>query len=165
MKKATKWILGIVALLLAAATYMIGPEAIAAARNGFFEKEVKKEYQGDTIDNLRRLHTALMLYHESEGQFPLASGWMDAIENRLQTNDLKKGEGEKKLHQPAYANSASQYGYAMNDKAQAKYKDDLPPDLELLFESRDTKRNAHGSPEELKNGLAITVEGKLIPRK
>ena len=165
MKKGWKWAIGIVGVAIGAIAYLVGPEALAAYRGGFFEKEKKVKYAGDTVDNLRRLHTALMLYHESEGQFPYAAGWMDAIENRLQTNDLLKDEGKKKLHRPEFAESANQYGYAMNEKAQAKYKDDLDKATELIFESKSTDRNAFGDPSEEKTGNAITIEGKLVPVK
>ncbi|MBL8059634.1 MAG: hypothetical protein JNK63_02835 [Chthonomonas sp.] len=165
MKKGWKWTIGIGLVLLGTIGYLVGPEALSAYRSGFFDKEKKKLYAGDTVDNLRRLHTAMMLYHDSEGQFPYAAGWMDAIENRLQTNDLVKDEGKKKLHRPEFANSQVQYGYAMNDAAEAKYKDDLPKETELIFESKSTERNAHGDAKSGKTGTAITIEGKLIPAK
>jgi len=161
MKKGWRWTIAVVGVLLAALGYLAGPEILAAYRNGFFDQERKKQYEGTTADNLRRLHTALMLYHDSEGQFPYAAGWMDAIENRLQTNDLLKGEGEKKLHRPEFANDSTKYGFAMNDQAGAKYKDDLPKSLILVFVSKGTERNAHGDPATQGSGMAITLDGKL----
>ena len=160
-KKVFWWIGGVLFAVVGGVGYMIGPEAVAAVRNGFFADQKKVAYTGDRIDNLRRLQTAMMLYHESEGQFPRAEGWMDAIENRLQTNELKPGEGIKKLHDPSLGDDPNVYGYAMNDLASAKYKDDLPgkDEFVLLFTSADTKRNARGAP---KGELGITISGKLL---
>ena len=160
--------------MIGAVAYLVGPEAVTAYRTGFFSGDKKVSYSGNRADNLRRLYTAMMLYHESEGQFPVSSGWMDAIENRLQTNDLKSGEGSKKLKNPAFGDGPGVYGYAMNDEASAKYKDDLPEKdaSVLLFESSDTKRNAHGKPSALApspplsgGNLSVTVAGKLIQSK
>jgi hypothetical protein len=129
----------------------------------------KREYTATTEANLRAIHTALMMYHDSEGQFPVAAGWMDAIQNRIGTADMEGSESEKKLISPSLQGQAGQFGYAMNDKASGKYKDDLDPKMPLVFDSRDTAKNAHGDPAKLApapprdgQNLAIAVDGTLV---
>lgn len=168
-KKAGKVVLGIVVAGLAVAGYLFGPTVAALWKAGFFSDVKKSEYVGTSKDNLRRLYTAMMLYHESEGQFPAAEGWMDAIENRLQTADLKDGEGKKKLHNPLLGEDS--YGYAMNSLASGKYVDDLPEGKKtiLLFDSSKTSRDASGDPKlDVPNparqggNLAILADGTLL---
>lgn len=146
-----------------------GPDLMTAQRQGFFEGEKKVAYDGTAIENLKALHTALMLYHDSEGQLPIAAGWMDAIENRLNTADLKAGEANKKLRDPRLTGDA--YGFAMNGALSGKFKDDVEggPNTVLLFDSSDTSRNAHGDPDKLapqpsREGgrLAITLGGAIL---
>ena len=175
MKKGgKKVVIGALTLIfigLGGVAYLVGPEAASAWRAGFFQREARHEYVGTSLDNLKRLHTAMLLYHDSEGQFPNAAGWMDAIENRLQTNDLKPGEGEKKLRNPALPENPEVYGYAMNSLASGKFKDDLPDPAKtiLLFDSQNTARNASGDPlKDAPNparpggNLAITIDGALL---
>jgi hypothetical protein len=131
----------------------------------FGAKDPELTYQGTSIDNLKALHTAMTLYHDSEGQFPDASGWMEAIKPRIAQADLKKGEAEKKLIRPALLGKEGQYGYAMNDAASAKYKDDIKdPKTPLIFESTETGYNAHGDPAKLRrpSGVAIAVDGTIL---
>jgi hypothetical protein len=142
-----------------------GTGAIQAAVGG---KEMR-EYNATTESNLKAIHTALMLYHDSEGQFPEASGWMDAIQNRLLVNDMTGEEAAKKLVSPSLQGKTGQFGYAMNDKAGAKYKDDIDPKMPLVFDSSDTARNAHGSPDTLApkpprdgQNLAVAVDGTIL---
>ncbi len=165
------WVGGAVLVALGAIAFLVGPEALTAYRYGFFSQENKLTYTGDSKGNLRRIHTALMLYHDSEGQFPIAEGWMNAIENRLQTNDLKPGEGIRKLRNPMLPPDEAVYGYAMNEAASGKYKDDVPggDKLPLIFDSSDTSKNAHGDPKSLApaparsgGNLSITIGGELI---
>jgi len=117
-------------------------------------------------DNLKALSTALKLYHDSEGQYPDAAKWMDQIAPRLILNDLPKKEADKKLVRPDLTGTADAYGYAMNDAAGGKYKDDLKKGTILLFESSSTARNAHGNPSDAKEykagGRALTIEGTLV---
>lgn len=123
----------------------------------------KVEYSATNEANLKALYTAMMLYHDSEGQFPKADGWMDAIQNRITSSDLKEGEGAKKLHNPAL--KPGDYGYAMNDIASGKYKEDVKEkDAVLIFESSETVRNAHGDPTKnrRKGGKGITLAGKIV---
>lgn len=134
-------------------------------RTGAIQDAVKgpdmRKYRGDSVANLRAIHTALMLYHDSEGQFPVAAGWMDAIENRMQVGDMEASEAAKKLVRPDLSGQANEYGYALNDAASGKYKDDVgPAGTVLVFESKATGRNAHGKPEP--DALSISIDGKLL---
>ena len=136
-------------------------------QNGTIEAVIKPpepvNYNVSNESNLKALFTAIMLYHDSEGQFPKSDTWMDAIKNRITSSDLKEGEGEKKLHNPA--NATSEYGYAMNDLASTKYKDDLKDKSAILiYESVAVTKNAHGDPKKdaRKGGKGITLEGKIV---
>ena len=128
-----------------------------------------RTYNATTEGNLRSIHTALMIYHDSEGQFPDASGWMDAIVNRMQVDDMGADEAAKKLKAPSLVSAEGQYGYAMNEAASGQYSGDLSPKLPLVFDSSDTKRNAKGSPDALlpdppRDGqnFGIAVDGTLL---
>ncbi len=157
--------LGLFALVLVGLVVWGGPVAQDLYNKGFFEKSEKRRYTGDSEANLRALHTAMMLYHDSEERFPEASGWMDAIAKRIKTADLEKGEEQKKLIRPDLRDVPGAHGYAMNDGASGKYKDDLPgPKTILLFESTQTGPNAHGDPTAtaLKGGVGITIAGTIV---
>jgi hypothetical protein len=69
----------------------------------------------------------------------------------------------KKLIRPGL--SEGQFGYAFNDAASGKYKDDLkePAKTALVFESMETQKNAHGDPARLRKGIAISVDGTVLP--
>jgi hypothetical protein len=129
----------------------------------------KNEYAGSQSENLRAIQTALLLYHDSNDQFPQADGWMDAILPYLQTNDLKAGEAHKKLLNPSVSDLGEhESGYALNDAIAGKYKDDIKTGSKtiLVFESKDHKWNAHGSPETLskgKNAHSVSIDGTLTP--
>ncbi len=141
---------------------------------GFFTAYVSPEddrkYQATETGNLKSLYTAMMLYHESEGQWPQAAGWMDAIKNRVVSADLAKGEADKKFVSPSLSGKAGQFGYAMNDKASGKYRGEIKdPKVPLLFVSSNTSRNAHGDPKQLVpmparpgGNLGITVDGSIV---
>ncbi|AIE83380.1 hypothetical protein [Fimbriimonas ginsengisoli] len=124
--------------------------------------EKQRTYTATNEQNLRAIHTALMLYHDSEGQFPQASGWMDAIEPRIRTSDMDASEAKKKLIRPDLAGKPGEFGYEMNDAASGKYKDDAGAKTPLIFESKPTSRNAHGDPVKDRDGYAITVDGTLL---
>lgn len=128
------------------------------------QKPEKHAYSATSEQNLKALYQGMLLYHESEGQFPEASGWMDAIRPRLLSNDLAKGEADKKLIRPDLAGSPDTYGYAMNDLASAKYKDDIkdPAKTPLLYETKQTSRNAKGDGKEDRIGMAIAVDGTIL---
>jgi hypothetical protein len=130
-------------------------------------KPEMRTYDGTAEDNLRALHTALIVYSESEGQLPPAEGWMDAIESRLRTSDMTQEEANKKLQSPTAGDG--EFGYAMNAAASGEWEGDLDPKMPLIFESRDLSRNAHGAPDDLvsepapdRPSLAITVDGTIV---
>jgi hypothetical protein len=121
-----------------------------------------RKYDASRQGNLKAIYTALMLYHDSEGQFPVSSGWMDAIENRIQTIDMKKEEAQKKLIRPDLVSQPGAFGYSMNDAASGKYKGDLKdPKTVLVFESDQTVKNAHGTPPNDKHKMAVTIDGTV----
>lgn len=155
-------IAGAILLLL---VWFAGPPLLDLGRGGFLScAPPKHEYSATSEQNLKAIYQAMMLYHESEGQFPEANGWMDAIDNRISSNDLKKGEEKKKLIRPDLIGQEGNYGYAMNPVASAKYKDDVkdPSTTPLIFESKETVRNANGDPEKSRDGLAISVDGTIL---
>lgn len=136
-------------------------------KNGAIQAAVmpaaKRTYTATNEANLKAIYTALKLYHDSEGQFPKGDGWMDAIQNRIRADDMSKEEAAKKLIRPDLMGQTGQYGYELNDAAAGKYKDDLPKDTILVFESKQTGRNAHGNPQKEREGAAITVNGQVLP--
>lgn len=165
-------------IVLATVGWWVGPVVYDFVRSGILGdlifKKPNRNYEGTSIDNLRAMHMGMMLYHESEEMFPQASGWMDAIESRIQTGDMAKGENLKKLVNPDYLGQPGKFGYAMNDAASRKYRDDIPePDkTPLIFDSSDLSRNAHGEPQSLlpkppRNGLnrGVSVNGQLLTFK
>lgn len=127
-------------------------------------KPERHKYAATSEQNLKAIYQGMMLYHESEGQFPLAEGWMDAIANRLKSNDLEKGEAEKKLIRPDLAGTSGAFGYAMNESTSGKYKDDVadPGTTPLIYESKQTARNAKGDARDDRDGLAISVSGAIL---
>lgn len=144
--------------------YPVVQNYLVAKRNGFLDPVEREGYAPTTQGNLKAIHTALMLYADSEGQFPEGSGWMDAIENRLQTNKLKAGEGLKKLRSPRFSGD-SEYGYALNPACAAKYPGDIrePNKTILVFDTEESKKNASADPSSgLKGGLGITVSGDVV---
>lgn len=156
---------------LAYAGIRFGKDARALYNSGIIDlsKEEKKAYVGSSEDNLKAIQVALMLYHDSEGAFPPADRWMDAILNRLDSGELKKGEAEKKLRNPLLGESS--YGYALNRVFAEQYKEDVKDwqKIPLVFDSEATTKNASGDPEKDSpktprqgGNLAITVEGSLI---
>ncbi|MCE9560407.1 MAG: hypothetical protein K8R88_15845 [Armatimonadetes bacterium] len=151
---------GIAAGTLVYGAIRFGPDLMTAMRLGVFEKTEKHAYTGDSMANLKAQYTALMLYQDSEGQFPIASGWMDAISRSLNTQDLKEGEAEKKLHRPGLG--AGEFGYAMNSIASGKYKGDVQAGTLLVFESSEVGRNANGDVSKLKSGPGISLEGTVV---
>jgi hypothetical protein len=165
-KLIKRGLLTVILLGMAFAFWFYGPLVLALWREGFFDKKTEAHnYEGTTIDNLKYLRTALLGYEESEGQFPAAAGWMEAVQNRLNTDDLKKGEALKKLVSPELVGQEGKYGYAINDAVSGKYHGDIKdPKTPLIFESTDTAKNAHGDPAKLRKpgGLAISVSGEIL---
>ena len=105
-----------------------------------------------------------MLYHESEGQFPVAKGWMDAIQNRMRASNMSPEEAQKKLVRPdLMPPKAGVFGYAMNDALSGKYKGDIKnPKTVLVFESIQTDRNAHGDPSTAKGRMGVAIDGSIV---
>ncbi|MFQ3669409.1 MAG: hypothetical protein SNJ61_11045 [Fimbriimonadaceae bacterium] len=167
-------LIGCVAALVVLAVVGVwaGPVVRDFARAGFLSRtNDRRQYSGTSMENLKALHAAMMLYHESEGQFPDAAGWMDAIEDRLVTATLPREEAVKKLVNPVLPEAEGVYGYAMNSAASGKFVDDIedPADTPLIFDSRSTGRNAHGRPEDLLpdpprpgGNLGISVDGRVL---
>ncbi len=113
-------------------------------------------------ENLASFSTALKLYQSSEGQYPDADKWMDAILPRMILNNLPKQEAEKKLTRPGLPPGG--YGYAINAAAAGKYVGDLPKGTILVYESTATARNAHGDPKEdgKPGGRGVSIEGTPV---
>lgn len=162
---------GLVALAaLAYVGWRFGPVLLDFWNQGFFSSTQQREYHGTSAQNLRALYTALSLYHDSEGRFPIANGWMDAAKDRVKAADMSPQEAMKKFVNPALgAGRTGVYGYAMNDAVSGKYKEDIqdPGRTPLLFESADLSWNAHGDPDRLapknrgRGYLAIMVDGTV----
>lgn len=169
--KGCKWTLFIFGMILLALIVWFGPIIRDFAKAGFFNKVEKRNYSGTTMSNLKDMHQAMMLYHGSEDRFPFAEGWMSEVELRIQAGDMNKSESLKKMISPDVAGQPNAYGYAMNDAASAKYKDDVPEPAKtpLIFDSSDLSKNAHGSPHKLlpnppRSGQnqGISVEGNAL---
>jgi len=138
--------------------------------DAYLSPEQTRTYNATSQNNLKMLHSAMLQYHESEGQFPKSNGWMDAIRSYGAASDLAKGEAEKRFVAPSLSRKPGAFGYAMNDAASGKYKGDLKdPKTILIFDSSDTTRNAHGDPKKLLptpprpgGNLGITVDGSIV---
>ncbi len=172
MKKALLWTLGILGVLILGVAIWLGPVISDFAKAGFFEKQAERTYDGTKMEDLKNIHQALMLYHESEGILPSASGWMDAAWRRLQTADMSEDEAKKKLQAEGVAEG--EYGYAMNEDVAEMYTGDIenPAETPLVFDSSKTGWNAHGKPGELApdperpgGNKAVTVEGNVVDLK
>jgi hypothetical protein len=157
-KKGSKFVWLVLFAGLGYAGWRVGPDLRVAYNQGLFEQTKQVAYDGTTLDNLKAIHTAMMLYHESEGAFPTAASWMDKIENRLQTNDLKTGEGAKKLLNPA----TGKYSWSYNSAAAGQYKDDLPEKDKtvLIWATFAPEKNQNGKPEN--PYLAILIDGTIL---
>ena len=158
---------GIVGVIVLGGAIFYGPVLNDFYKRGMFDfilHPVRQHaYSATSEQNLKALYVALGLYHESEGQYPDSTHWMDAIENRINTYDLAKGEAEKKLIRPDLLGQDGKFGYAMNDAASGKYKDDIKdPKTPQIFESKDVSRTAHGDPAKVRQGLAIAVDGTIL---
>lgn len=176
VKKVFKGI-GLLAVAgLVFAGWQYGPALYDFWKAGLFENALNprqlREYQGTSRQNLMALQKALMMYHDSEGQFPNANAWMDALKPYIRPDDMKEEEAFKKFVNPLVVpQKEGVFGYAMNDGASEKYKDDVPfPEkTPLVFDSSDTKWNAHGTPEKLLpkparpgGNLGISISGSIV---
>ena len=129
-----------------------------------FQGDTNRKYEAGRQQNLKALYTAMMLYHEAEGQFPVANGWMDAIRQHIRTGDMSPQEADKKLVRPdLMPPKAGVFGYSMNDAASGKYKGDIKsPKTVLLYESTATARNAHGDPSKERARMGIALDGSIV---
>ncbi len=173
----------VVIALLVAGYFLAGPStvlalfktAVYAKKEGFLDPEQQRQWEGTSKQNLQALQTAILKYADSEGQFPKADSWMDAIQPYIKTADLSEEEAKKKfvnpLLQPA---KAGVYGYAMNDALSEKLVEDVkdPQRVVLLFDSAKAGWNAHGdpkkdaaSPERPGGNKAIPVKGDVAALK
>jgi hypothetical protein len=162
------------AVVLIVLVMMFGKTVKDLWSHGFFEaalsSEQTRKYNATSENNLKTLYNAMTQYHESEGQYPDAKKWMDAIKSFGSASDLAKGEADKKFVTPSLEGKPGQFGYAMNDAASKKYKGDIKdPKTVLIFDSSDTSRNAHGDPKALLpsparpgGNLGIAVDGTLV---
>lgn len=165
-------VFGLVVLLaIGYCGWRFGPTVYDLWRKGVFTKPEQKEYEGTNVKNLQALRTALMLFHDSEGQFPKGESWMDDITPRLKTYQFGDSALKKLIRPDLLPEKEGVYGYAMNDVCAGKYKDDVkdPDATPLIFVSKDTSKNAHGNPKDLLpspptpgGNVGISVSGKIL---
>jgi len=160
---------GCLVLLVAIVVSAYSPagKAIIALGKMALQKDVSgtEEYKGSVNDRLNAMRTAADLYHQSEDAFPKAETWMDDLLTRLQTQNLKKGEAEKKIRRPDLEATPDQYGFALNQAVAGKYKGDIKdPKTILIYESTETKKNASGNPKTdgKPGGSGITISGEIV---
>lgn len=165
LKFALAFILGLIlAAGLAGYFFVYKP----AKDHGFLDKRDERSYDAGAVKNLQALYVALKQTHDSDGQFPAAANWMDKIEARIRPDDMKQEEADKKLKDPT---APDQYGYAINEAAAGKYKDDIqnPETTPLIYQTTLKGRNAHGDPKKdggkAPRNHAISVSGKEIELK
>lgn len=158
-----KWILGGIALVLVGLVIWLWPVLRAVIKVGLPQGPELRKYEGTSQDNLKAIRTALLFYHDNEDRFPEGSGWMNAIEGQLRTNDLTPEEALKKLHNPTLPNAGpNDYGYALNQAVAGKHRQDVGGDSTVLvFETDRREKNAVGDPKEGK-GKAITLKGDIV---
>ena len=165
---ARKWILGVVGglvVIVAGVGIWAYPTIHDLAPFLFPAPEKKVGWTPGTEVNLKALYTGMMLQHDSDGQFPQGTGWMDQIIKRVRNETLKAGAEKEKFIDPAAGGRPGEYGFAMNDAAAGKYKDDIKDKaMPLIFETTETQWNAHGDPAKIgrKNGIGISVDGKIV---
>jgi hypothetical protein len=126
------------------------------------KSETNLSWNVDSEARLKAMHTAAMLFHDSEEAFPKADSWMDELLKRLNTDDLKEGEFVKKITRPDVT-ATGQFGYAINVAVAGKYKGDISdPKTVLIFESRQTQKNASGKPKEDAIGMGVCIDGSIV---
>lgn len=158
-KKHLRWIVpGSIIFLIAAFFSPPGRALRDIFGAGFLERPDKKAYVADREGNLKAIYTALNLYHDSEGAYPPAATWMDAIQPRLRSNSLTGESAGQKLVRPGVTGGG--FGYALSPDAAGRYKDDVKGERILVSESENTARNASGKP--VSGSLAVTVDGKIV---
>jgi hypothetical protein len=160
VKFRARWIFAALGVIVIGVVVWFWPAIRVIMAVGLPSKADKRQYEGTNQDNLKAIRTALLFYHDNEDRFPDASGWMDAIEKQLKTDDLTPEEAAKKLHDPSLS---SGYGYAINDAFAGKYKGDVKDTkAPMVFQSTDPARNAHGDPKELGKGFGIALDGTIL---
>ena len=166
-KKIVRWaFLGVVAAIVGGSFTPQG-KAIRSIIGTLTQKDISgtEAYKGDINDRLKAMQTAADLYHSSEDSYPKAEKWMDDLLIRLQTQNLKKGEAERKLKRPDIEMNPDQYGFAMNSAVAGKYKGDIKDPLTILiFESNEITKNSVGDPkvDGKPGGEGITVSGEIV---
>lgn len=167
MKFRSRWILAAVAIIGVAACIWLWPAIRAVMKIGLPNGPEMHKYEGTNRDNLNAIRLALVLYHENEDRFPDASGWMDAIEKQIKTNDLTPEEAAKKLHNPNVKSPGPDaYGYAINDAVAGKYRGDIKDQKTVMvYETDDLARNAHGDPKKAPRGTGIALDGTILNLK
>jgi len=156
--------LGGVAAVIVGLVVWAGPTVWSLYSHGFFEKPEKESYVADRKGNLEAIRRALMAYHDSEGAFPVADTWMDAIAKRLQTGTMSEADSKLKLIRPDLQEGpGGRFGYSFNDHVSSKYIDDVgSKKTVLVWESEATNRNAHGVPASPPEGMAIDLDGTIF---
>lgn len=176
-RKRIKIALAIVAAVFLGLAIWLGPVIRAAFKSGIAQDLIspppKVEYEAGVVENLEAIHTAMMQYHDSEGEFPPADQWMDLLVLRLRTADLKEGEEYRKLQNPKVLHMGTDvWGYAYNLNVQNMYKDDVVggEDQILVFETGELAYGVSGDPaqdaipiEGAGENLAVTVGGEILP--
>jgi hypothetical protein len=160
----------IVLVLLTIIATLFGRTLVTLVREGFVTdlifKPEKRAWEPSREANLRAIYNGMKLHHDSEGSFPAADSWVDAVAIRIRTGDMTQEEAEKKLVRPDLA-APNQYGYAINQAVTGKYMEDLPAGTVLLFESKSTQKNASGDPktDSIPGAMFISIEGNIITPK
>ncbi|QYK54506.1 MAG: hypothetical protein KF824_06295 [Fimbriimonadaceae bacterium] len=164
--------LGVFVGVVIALVIWLGPLVKAANKVGVLDPQVKRDYEGNTMENLKNIHNALLQYEASEGQLPFAETWMDAAWRRLQTADMDEDQAKRKLKSPSlYESNPQAFGYAFNEALSGQYSGDVenPAQTPLIFDSSDLTWNAFGNPAQLapnpprpEGNYAVTVEGNVM---
>lgn len=163
-KKTKRIVLGVVGVSLALLCWWLSPLIRAVMKIGLPSDTQPRVYSATSIENLQAIRTALLLYHDNEGQFPVAEGWMEGIQPMLKTNDLSVEEAAKKLVNPGLSDpKGGEHGYSLNQQASAAFRGDLKDTTILVYESpADRKRNASGDPSSSKGNHGITLDGNVV---
>lgn len=163
-KKTIRIVLAVIGVALAVLCWWLSPIIRALFEVGLPTKTQQRVYEATSIENLQAIRTALLLYHDNEGQFPAADGWMEGIRPMLKTHDLSFDEAAKKLINPAISDlQPGEHGYAMNAEASDAFRGDLKETTILIYESpADRKRNASGDPQNSKGNHGITLDGNVV---
>jgi hypothetical protein len=178
-KRRKVWLVVLAVLLLPVVifpkrTYYLVNAFLDVRRAGFLDKQKQHKYTGTSMENLKALYQATMLYYEANAVMPGAEVWMDDLKPYIKTADLKRGEEVKKFVNPRIAAGVGVFGYAFNSALSGAWMENIedPAHTALIFESNDTVWNAHGDPAELQpdpeldgGNLGVSVEGNAAKLK